>query len=109
MAKNIAKALTRIGIRTKSNEGMIEKDGDELEEVRFTIDGTPIWVPKEKADEIRNFIKQLNDTSIKVQVKNAEKQVKKFSKEEEEAFDQLQIKYLELIKRKKDIVSMYGI
>ncbi len=109
LAKNIAKAMNRIGIYTEAEEGRIKRDGEIAEEVRFTIDDKPIWVPKEKAEEIREFIKQLNNTSIQVQVKNAEKQVKKFSKEEEEAFDQLQLKYLNLIKRKKEIISMYGI
>jgi hypothetical protein len=49
----------------------------------------------------------MQQVNVKIQLKNAERQIRQFGEAEEKEFDELQKKYLELIKQKDEILKNY--
>ena len=104
----IVKAMNRCGIVCKLADGMIIiHENPEQTEKTADHSGNKIWISndlKPKFDENSDLIRQLN---VKIQLKNAESQIRQFGEIEQKEFDDLQMKYLELIKQKDEILKNY--
>lgn len=70
------------------------------DEVKVRLNGNYIWINQEKVDEIKRFEKELTKIANLVQFKNAERQIKTFTPDEETQFKDLQIAYLALIRKR---------
>ncbi|MEW6528620.1 MAG: hypothetical protein AB1391_01900 [Candidatus Micrarchaeota archaeon] len=69
-------------------------------EIKIQLNGRYLWIDQEKEDEIKQFEKELTKVSNLVQIKNAERQIKAFTPEEETQFKDLQVAYLAMIKKR---------
>jgi len=77
----------------------------EWNEARVELNGFYVWVEPEKAHEVEKFAKDMVAAGNTIQVMNAERQVRKFGSEEEGKFEELQKKYLEMVKTRNQLIS----
>ncbi len=108
LGRKIAKYLNRVGIKANYEDGKIVNKEFPIKEVRIELDKEVIYVPKEVEEEILKLKKDLQDISVKIQIKNAEKKIRVFSKGEEEEFERLQKEYLKLLKKKEEVLKKYN-
>ncbi len=106
-ADEIAKAIRMLGIPGKVDEGVLKK-GDEERKVLVIYNGKRYWMNETKAKEFEDLVRELESTGLKIQVKNAERQVKKLTEGEEKEFEDLQSKYLELLKKRDALLKEIG-
>jgi len=95
---NLMRLMKRIGF-VSSN--------DEHDEVLVDIGDRKVWISKEKEKDILANLENLRALNSKIQLKNAEKQVKVFSDEEEKEFAMIQQSYLELLKEKDGLLKEF--
>ena len=93
---NLMRLLRRIGFISST---------EEHDEVLVGIGSQKIWISKEKEQDILSLLESLGKLNSKIQLKNAEKQVKVFSEEEEKEFQALQQEYLNLLKEKDGLLK----
>ncbi len=103
----IAKYLYRLGIDAKYENGFIIGEEFPFKEIGIKIGEKTIYVPESKVEEIAENERKLKAISIKIQVKNAEKQIKNFSNEEDKEFEKLQEEYLKLLKKREEYLEKY--
>lgn len=101
-SENIAKLFSRIGLGIcgelkNTNETTIE------------VSGSRLWVSKDRLNSIEESMKKFNVVSQKIQFLNAQRQIKKFSDEEEKNFSKLQQEYLNGLKIKDELLKEYEI
>ena len=105
--KALVPVLNRLGLRCKAEDGkLLPSDGD-WKEGRVPLNNEHVWVPKEHTDSYILNEKQIHQVGVKLQVKNAEKQVREFGSEEMKEFEDLQNTYLTLLKVRKELVENY--
>ncbi len=106
-APHIARLLSRVGIHAK-HEGSMVKPADKNEYEDKVVDGdTTYWVPKGKGEEFSNVLNELKNIERKIQVLNAERHIKSFTNEEEKEFLEVQKRYAELMKKKKEMLNVF--
>jgi len=93
---NLMRLLRRIGFISST---------EKHDEVLVDIKNQKVWVGKEKEQDILSILESLSNLNSKIQLKNAEKQVKVFSEEEEKEFQELQQEYLNLLKEKDGLLK----
>ncbi|MGV8084883.1 MAG: hypothetical protein ACP5N9_01375 [Candidatus Bilamarchaeum sp.] len=104
----IVKALNRCGIKCKSAEGvLVPQDTTEYIEKIVDVSGNRIWVSNDLKPKFDENVVLMQQVNVKIQLKNAERQIRQFGEAEEKEFDELQKKYLELIKQKDEILKNY--
>ncbi len=103
----IVAALNRMGIRCGLKEGKIMPSEEPWNEARVLLNNNHIWIPRENFDKFVENEAEMELVGIKLQVKNAEKQVKTFDEGEMKVFRDLQTKYIDLLKVRKDIAEVY--
>ncbi|MFP3950303.1 MAG: hypothetical protein ACLFUZ_04410 [Candidatus Micrarchaeia archaeon] len=101
----IVKLLNRVGIRCKHSEGKLVKSSEDHNERRVVVNNEYFWVPEEKLDSFTENEKLLASVSVKLQVKNAELQAITFNDEQQREFQELQAKYMELLKNRKEVIG----
>ncbi|MDD5337620.1 MAG: hypothetical protein PHS02_04005 [Candidatus ainarchaeum sp.] len=106
--EKLFKLLNRCGIGCSLSGYSLLPPGKgrvEWNEARVELNGLCAWVEPEKVHEIEKFGKEIVATGNEIQVMNAERQVKKFGSGEEKKFEELQKKYLEMVKRRNQLTS----
>jgi len=106
-AEKIVASLNRMGINCKMNEGKIMPSEEPWNEAKVLLNNMHIWIPRESLDKFVQNEAEMELVGIKLQVKNAEKQVKTFDEGEMKVFKDLQSKYIDLLKARKDITDVY--
>ncbi len=101
----IVKLLNRVGIRCKHSEGRLVKSPEDHNERRVVVNNEYFWVPEEKLDSFTENEKLLASVSVKLQVKNAELQAITFNDEQQREFQELQAKYMELLKNRREVIG----
>ncbi len=81
------------------------KKGISWAETRVTLNGSGVWTEPDEEAEIAKFGEELANTGNLIQVTNAERQVRKFSADEEKQFRELQKKYLGLLRKRDALLS----
>ena len=104
----MAKYLHRIGIQAKYENGLITNKAFPFKEVGIKIEDKTIYVPEQSVEEVMENEQKLKDISVKIQVKNAEKQIKKFSEAEIKEFENMQKEYLALLKKREEYLKKFG-
>jgi hypothetical protein len=106
-AGKLVAALNRAGLGCKVAEGKIVPSGEKWEEEKVVLNNSHVWIPRQSLDKYRENEVEMEKVGVRLQIKNAEKQVKNFSDEEKKEFEGLQSKYLGLMKVRKEITAAY--
>jgi hypothetical protein len=107
LVARIAKRMGRLGINVIFRNKKLIKGKPDESEIMTRVGNEIIWVPEREAEGILLNERNLENVSVKIQVKNAERQIRKFSEEEEKEFEELQKEYLELLKKREEYVKKY--
>ncbi len=102
--------LSRVGIQVAYAENAfiappIQQD---VEEIPLILQNRKIWVHRSKKEQISGLDGELQRISTKIQLWNAERQVKVFSESEEKEFGDLQSEYLLLLKNIDELLDEYA-
>jgi len=106
-AEKIVASLNRIGISCRLKEGRIAPSEEPWGEAKVLLNNAHIWIPRENFDRFVQNETEMELVGIKLQVKNAEKQVKTFDEGEMKVFKDLQARYIDLLKVRKDLTDVY--
>lgn len=119
----LTRLLKRIGIEVKLSGNMLsdgyelnnghttiqENSGRELiEEVSILIENKKIWVANKHAETVLAHQQKLKHISTRIQLRNAERQIKVFNDDEEKEFDELQQNYLNALKELDEILKNFN-
>jgi hypothetical protein len=86
---------------------LVPQDTTEYIEKIVDVSGNRIWVSNDLKPKFDENVVLMQQVNVKIQLKNAERQIRQFGEAEEKEFDELQKKYLELIKQKDEILKNY--
>jgi uncharacterized membrane protein YgaE (UPF0421/DUF939 family) len=105
----LARFLRRCGIvcRAEGKDIRPAEEPDELE-IRMEISNRLVWVSEAAKWQLEENLKRINDLNSHIQLKNAERQIKRFSDAEEEQFADLQRRYLELLKQQDELLREFN-
>ncbi|MEK6978774.1 MAG: hypothetical protein AABW86_01000 [Candidatus Micrarchaeota archaeon] len=92
--KALCVLLKRVGL------GALVNGAKTPDEVEVTVANRKLWVPPDAVEAISKNEQKMFELQKSIQLKNAERQIKVFSEEEELAFASAQKQYLELLKEK---------
>lgn len=107
----LSRLFSRMGLSVFIDNDIItdkpiaEIDGEK--ETQLVFGNNSVWVPAKSAERIIELSKKINQVSTKIQLRNAERQVKTFNDDEEQEFAQLQRDYLSLLKDKDLLLGHY--
>ena len=97
ISNKIAALLGRLGLKCKIEEASLLAS-QEANEVEVIIQNKKVWVASGLHEKINKNKESLYNISSKIQLKNAVRQIKEFSEEEEKEFSDMQNEYLKLLK-----------
>jgi hypothetical protein len=106
--KELERMLNRVGIACVSSNNKIMPGKLDDHEVKMTVKDRGIWVPSSQKEMVMASIKEWEAISTQIQVKNAKRQIMQFEGQDEQDFQTLQLRYLELIKKMDEILLKYG-
>jgi len=108
--KRLARILRRCGILCAASEDSIAPAMDAFPEREFRLEmsNRPVWVSEGSKPVLEENLRRIQALNAKIQLKNAERQVKIFSQTEEDDFATLQREYLDLLKQQDDILKDYA-
>lgn len=105
----LALFMRRCGIKCKlvGNE-LRPAAEEESNEVQMQVASRSVWIKKDAKAELEENLRKMRDISAHIQLKNAERQIKVFSREEEEHFAALQREYLNLLKQQDELLKEFN-
>ncbi|MDD2655884.1 MAG: hypothetical protein PHQ80_04425 [Candidatus ainarchaeum sp.] len=106
-AGKLVAALNRAGLSCKVADGKIMPSGEKWGEEKVALNNGHVWIPKQSLDRFVENETEIEKVGVRLQIKNAEKQVKNFSEEETKEFQDLQSRYLGHMKVRKEITAAY--
>lgn len=89
--------LQRMGVKQQL-EDTAKDDESDVSEVVVEISNRKVWVSKKLSERLSEILKKMQDINPKLQLKNAERQIREFDDEEEKQFSSMQQEYLKLLK-----------
>ncbi len=78
-------------------------------EVRLEMPGRLVWVEESAKPTLEANLRRMRDLNAHIQLKNAERQIKVFTEDEESRFAELQREYLGLLKEQDEILREYNL
>ena len=108
ISKKLARYLNRLGILcTTEKKSLIigKEDKGMVEEKALPLANRNIYLGKNEFEKYERNKKELEKTVVQIQIKAAERQIKTFSKDEENEFSLLQKKYLTHLKEQDEILK----
>lgn len=106
MKANIVKFMNRIGINVSLEGEVIGIAERHIPyEVCVTTPSKRVWVSLENAEKVKTNLQTIQLLSARLQVINAERQLKQFPAEREQEFVSLQEKYLILLKERDELLK----
>lgn len=104
ISKKIAAILGRLGMHATVREGSLtsSEKGDEIE---VQLHSRKVWVSTHVVEKLNANLEQMKSISSKIQLKNAVRQIKDFSEEEEKEFASMQGEYLKLLKEQDLLIK----
>ncbi|MBD3209989.1 hypothetical protein GF318_01255 [Candidatus Micrarchaeota archaeon] len=107
--EKLARFMRRCGIECSAKEDeILPGNGGFLKEIRLEMPDRTVWVSEEAKEQLDEILSKIKDINSKIQLKNAERYVKNFTEEEEKAFEMLQSEYLELLKKKDELLQSFN-
>lgn len=111
LLKKLVIMFNRVGIPASysdSEDGKtITSSPSEMKEIPFVISNRKVWVASEAADKLTQNLEKIDQIHPKLQWKNAQRQIKDLSEDEENEFKDLQRKYLDLLKEQDEILKEF--
>ncbi len=105
----IARFLRRCGLRCKASGKEIAPSEDaKEEEVRLDISNRSVWVSEGSRGLVEENLRRMHAVNAAIQLRNAERQIKSFSEDEESGFATLQKEYLELLKQQDELLKEFN-
>lgn len=77
------------------------------EDKKFVIQRDVVWLNGETAEKMEEILSGLKAIEPQLQWKNAQRQIKDFTEEEENEFSEIQRKYLDLLNARDNLVESY--
>lgn len=109
MKSNLVRFLCRIGIPAYlEGEKLRKADANILNEVCVSTPSKKIWVPLEIAEKVKNNFETIQLFSARMQVINAERQLKTLTAEKEQEFIGLQQRYLVLLQERDELLKEFS-
>ncbi|MFN7991129.1 MAG: hypothetical protein U0R44_03135 [Candidatus Micrarchaeia archaeon] len=108
-ANSLARCLRRCGISCESVSGELraaEQEG--AREVRLEVSNRQVWISEEGKKLLEENLKKIHAINTVIQLRNAERQIRTFSDEEEAGFAGLQKEYLDLLKQQDEILRQFN-
>jgi len=107
--KKLARFLRRCGISCAvSKEELAPALEDEEKEVRIEVSNRNVWISESSKALLEENLRRINTVNARIQLKNAERQIKVFDTEEENLFASLQREYLDLLKEQDELLKEYN-
>jgi hypothetical protein len=103
--KKLLAFLGRIGIKAAVEENMLVSSEGASYEVEMELTNKKVWVPATVCERLNNNISNITQISQKIQLKNAVRQIKEFSEDEEKEFASMQDQYLKLLKEQDELLA----
>jgi len=104
----IARFMRRCGIACMASGKDIVAGEDGWNEVRLIISNRAVWVREDVRAKLEDNLKKTQGVSMKVQLRNAERQVLVFDETQEKDFETLQKEYLELLKEQDELLKDFN-
>ncbi|MFZ5500699.1 MAG: hypothetical protein ACOY58_02145, partial [Candidatus Micrarchaeota archaeon] len=108
--KRLARIMRRCGIECvaggKGLEPALGKDSEK--ESRLHISNRPVWVGQLSKPKLEANLKTMESLNARIQLKNAERQLRAFTEQEETDFAELQKQYLDLLKEQDELLKDYN-
>jgi len=112
LTEKIMLMLNRVGISASHSESedgkLITGSPSDMKEIPFVISNRKVWVAAEAADKLNQNLDKLGQIHPRLQWKNAQRQIKELSDDEEDEFKNLQRKYLDLLKEQDEILKEFN-
>ena len=106
-SKMLIAVLNRLGLGCRLEAGTLTPTQEDWEEGKVQLNNEYIWLDKTRLPAFAQNEKSIMEISTKLQVKNAERQVRDFGEEEMNEFNDLQSTYLTLLNMRKDLAQDY--
>ncbi len=106
-SKMLIAVLNRLGLGCRLEAGILTPTQEDWEEGKVQLNNEYIWLDKTRLPAFAQNEKSIMEISTKLQVKNAERQVRDFGEEEMNEFNDLQSTYLTLLNMRKDLAQDY--
>ncbi|VVC04872.1 Uncharacterised protein [Candidatus Bilamarchaeum dharawalense] len=105
--KKLSRIMKRcgLGLNDFEKEYMPAHPGDHEEKIE--VSNRMVWVSHKAIQKIQDNLKKINDINSKIQLKNAERQIRTFGDDEEGHFNTLQQEYLFLLKEQDELLKGY--
>ncbi|MCI0503735.1 hypothetical protein L0Y65_03420 [Candidatus Micrarchaeota archaeon] len=107
----LARFLRRCGIMCALSGSGLLPSGEGLEgdkEIRIEMQNRCVWVAESARGRLEENLKKMQNLNARIQLKNAERQIKVFSEEEENVFATLQKEYLDLLKEQDEVLREFN-
>jgi hypothetical protein len=109
LVKDAARYMRRCGIGCSASGRNLAADGRAPRgEVRMELDGGNVWVSEDVKAKLEENLRGINALTAGIQLKNAERQIKQFSEQEETEFVTLQRQYLDLLKQQDELLKEFN-
>ncbi len=107
--RRIARFLRRCGLCCVSSGLEIAPSPEPGEkEIRLDVSNRSVWVSEAAKGALQENLDKIRSINATIQLRNAERQIKSFSEEEESGFAVLQKEYLELLKQQDEILREFN-
>lgn len=105
----LARFMQRCGMECMlSGNNLLPSDGTEEKEVRLEVSHRNVWVSEEVKEKLEGNLKRIKEITPEIQLRNAQRHIKIFNDDEEEAFASLQREYLELLKEQDELLRVFN-
>ncbi len=104
----IARFMRRCGIPCESSGKEIRPGSPADSETRMIVFNRTVWVDLETKRKLEENLSKTQQVSVKVQLRNAERQVLSFDEEQEKGFAALQKEYLDLLKEQDELLKEFN-
>ncbi|MFH0885458.1 MAG: hypothetical protein V1861_07150 [Candidatus Micrarchaeota archaeon] len=108
--KRIARFMRRCGIACVACGTELKVAPDEAveKETRIELPNRWVWVSEGSKALLEENLRKMQHLNARIQLKNAERQIKTFSEEEEGVFATLQMEYLVLLKEQDELLREFN-
>jgi hypothetical protein len=106
----LARFLRRCGMACALSGSVLAPDsaGAGDREIKIEMPNRSVWVSEAAKDRLEANLKKMQHLNARIQLKNAERQIKVFSDEEEGVFATLQKEYLDLLKEQDEVLKEFN-
>jgi len=103
--KRLSRFMQRCGIQCSASGKSLDPGQEtQQKEVRVEVSNRNVWVSETVVPQLRDNLAKIYTLNSKIQLKNAERQIKDFNDEEEQDFAALQRQYLDLLKQQDELL-----